>query len=245
MLDILGFSSRVVAGDSESGGVNEYIDIVVKSFQPYTSKLKMILFSDTVILYTPDDSISDFENIIEVSSKISYSLIMAEVPFRGAISYGAFLRSEQEAHGTVIVGRPIVDAHHYESQLQWVGLMLTPSVLRQIPDIATRTVVSRKGADESAPTYLAGLQHAVRIQACSQIPIEALPDDQTSYLSGYAVVPLSDFYSIENIKENMSTVLHKLIWMKQLAPDPRSQAKYENSVTWLRKLYQHWLSVLR
>jgi len=27
-----------------------------------------------------------------------------------------------------IAGRPIIDAHRYESQLQWIGVMITPSV---------------------------------------------------------------------------------------------------------------------
>jgi hypothetical protein len=43
----------------------------------------------------------------------------------------------------------------------------------------------------------------------------------------------------------MSDNLAKLEWLKQLAPDPRSQAKYANTIAWLRPLYQQWIPRLR
>src|SRR4051794_40158097 len=94
-----------------------------------------ILFSDTVVLYTFDESDAAFHTIINVTSSLSFELLNAGIPVRGAISYGDFSRSANEAHGTVLAGRPIMDAHYYESRLRWIGIMLTPSLLERRDDV--------------------------------------------------------------------------------------------------------------
>ncbi len=239
MLDILGFADRV-SRDSEIGGLDSYIRTVLDVAQAHAG-LRVILFSDTVVLYTLDDSPEAFDEVIEATSQVSYSLLAAEVPLRGAIAHGPFARSENDMHGSVIAGRPIIEAHYYEAQLQWVGVMLAPSVLRKVPDLASRGVVSRRRSDEDRDRYFARARREARVQRCPGIPVEPVPGVGVSYLEGFAVVPLSgSSASLEELLQCMSENLAKLRWLKQLAPDPRSQAKYQNSIAWLQPLYHQW-----
>jgi len=186
VLDILGFSERV-ARDSELGGLDRYIDTVLAVATPYHG-LRVILFSDTVVLYSVDDSEGSYLDITEATSRLSFALLMQEVPLRGAIAYGAFSRSEYDTNGTVIAGTPIIEAHYYEARLQWIGVMLAPSVLRQVPDLASRSAISGIGKVEEPEAYVSRIRRAAQVQRCTTIPIEG--PGAPGFLEGYASVPL-------------------------------------------------------
>lgn len=161
LLDILGFAERV-ARDSELGGLDRYIDTVLTISAPYQS-LRVILFSDTVVLYSLDDSEGAYFDITGATSRLSFALLMQEVPLRGAIAHGAFSRSEYEVNGTVIAGPPIIEAHYYEARLQWIGVMVAPSVLRQLPDLDSRTAVSGPWESEDRDAYFARVSRAAQV----------------------------------------------------------------------------------
>ncbi len=242
LVDILGFSDRV-ARDAELGGLDRYIDTVLSVINAY-GQLRVILFSDTVVIYSLGDSEDDYAAVTKALSRLSHQLLMQEVPLRGALAFGPFARSEQDQHGTVVAGQPIIEAHYFESRLQWIGVMLAPSVLRQLPDLASRTGVSGPGTGESPEAYFARASRAAIVQHCSGIPVES--NGVSGTLEGYAIVPLADdAVTPEAIRTCMSTVLAKLRWLKQLAPEPRAQSKYANSVAWLEPLYQDWIMTLR
>jgi hypothetical protein len=240
LLDILGFSERV-AQDAELGGIDRYISTVIDETQAYPD-LRVILFSDTVLIYTLDDSPHAGQSIIEASSRLEHSLLAKEVPLRGAIAHGTFARSENDLNGTVVAGRPIIEAHYYEAQLQWVGIILAPSVLRQMPELPTRGIVHGPRGNEEIDNYIARTAQEARVQPCDRIPVELSPGTSTSYLEGFAVVPLGgNAQTPQDLKQCMSENLARLRWLKQLAPDPRSQAKYGNTIAWLQPLYQQWI----
>jgi hypothetical protein len=227
MLDVLGFSERVMR-DPEVDGLDAYIDTVAARIDGH-SGLGTILFSDTVVLYTFDDRPDDLKHVLRVTSCLMYSLLMANVPVRGAISHGRFSRTEQ--HG-VVAGRPIIDAHHYESQLQWIGVMLTPSVVEHVPDIELQTSFAR--AQSVAPaSRFAAAAIALQLQKYDSIPLESSPGHSEPF-EGYAVVPLSPTAaSLVALLESLEEIRLKLEHLKQRAPNSRSQIKYRNSLEWL------------
>lgn len=240
LLDILGFSERV-SRDAELGGLDQYISTVIDETKAYPD-LRVILFSDTVLIYTLDDSPQAGRSIIEAISRIEHSLLEKEVPLRGAIAHGVFVRSENDINGTVVAGRPIIEAHYYEAQLQWVGVILAPSFIRQMPELTTRGIVHGPRTNEEIEIYFARISQEARIQPCDVIPVESAPGASTTYLEGFAVVPLAgDATSPQDLQKCMSNNLAKLRWLKQLAPDPRTQAKYANTIAWLNSLYQQWI----
>ena len=244
LLDVLGFSERVTR-DIEPGGLDRYID-TVGGLALLHQGIETILFSDTVVLYTFDDSPESYANVVALTSALSYHLLMAEVPIRGAIAHGAFARSEHDDHGAVVAGRPIIEAHGFESQLQWIGTMLTPSVLRQVPSLSSAGPLSGPQGTEDREQYCGRVIREARVQRCARIPVQPQHQIDPSFLEGFGVVPLpGPIETPEDVKNGLGEVLAKLRWLKQLAPEPRSQAKYHHSIAWLESLYNYWISSLR
>jgi hypothetical protein len=236
LFDVLGFSERVMRG-AVGDGLDAYVNTVVHISQ-HGKRLGTILFSDTVVLYTFEDSEDSFNDIIGASCQLFHDLLMADVPVRGAISHGDFLRSEDERHGTVIAGRPIIDAHFYESQQQWIGIMLTPSLLERRPEI-TKEFCALAAAD--APVIALA---TLMIQPCSSIPLEPVSGQQTPF-EGFAIVPLAgNEQTFRAIQSTLDGIRKKLERLKQLAPEARSQAKYQRTAEWLQQITQNFVDVL-
>ena len=146
----------------------------------------------------------------------------------------------------MVAGRPIVEAHFFESQLQWVGAMLAPSVLRQVPGLASSGPLSGPRGAEGREQYFARVAREARVQRCSRIPVQGWGQTEPSFLEGFGVVPLPrPLETPDKVHDGIAAALDKLRWLKQLAPEPRSQAKYQHSISWLEGLYHHWISSLK
>jgi hypothetical protein len=233
LLDVLGFSNRIL--HDGVGGVDTYIDTVVNITKDHP-RLGTVLFSDTVVLFTFNDSRDSFKSIISVSSWLLHELLRAGVPVRGALSYGDFARSEHEGHGTVIAGRPIIDAHYYESQLQWIGIMLTPSLLEKRREITLNSCGLRPNRSASSAELFLEASRRLVIQPCSDIPLSDTSGVTTAF-EGFAIVPLPPAAdSVDSLISSLNQSRRMLKRLKQIAPEARSQAKYQRSLDWLLEI---------
>ena len=86
LLDVLGFSERV-SGEGTSG-LDGYIDTVVGLAQFYFG-VDTLLFSDTVVLYALDDTPAMYDEVVELTSALSYHLTHG----RGADAWDDCIRS--------------------------------------------------------------------------------------------------------------------------------------------------------
>ena len=68
-------------------GLDAYIRTVLELKEP-NKNIGTILFSNTVVLYTFDDSDAAFSSLVAACSNLFHDLVMAGVPVRGAISHG-------------------------------------------------------------------------------------------------------------------------------------------------------------
>jgi len=92
----------------------------VPDFSEISVNYKII--SDSIILYTNDDSFDSFIDIINSSSKLLQSGFAGlKAPYRGAIAHGDLIDDHQ---GTYI-GSAVEDAYIGESSQVWAGCMLT------------------------------------------------------------------------------------------------------------------------
>lgn len=83
------------------------------------------IFSDTVLIYTKDDSLLSFFSIVSSGSQLLVQgFCGTKAPFRGAIGYGDFIDD-----GTIIIGSALEDAYSWESRQAWAGAMFTPTCL--------------------------------------------------------------------------------------------------------------------
>jgi len=87
-------------------------------------------FSDTVLLYTRDDS---DEAVRELIATVGWLIFEGQLGgttrIRAGLAYG-------DAHidpaGSIYVGKPIVEAHQLETAQQWSGAALTPEAVERV-----------------------------------------------------------------------------------------------------------------
>lgn len=72
------------------------------------------------------------------------------------------------------------------------------------------------------------------------MPFELSSGGSGGEFEGLGIVPFDTLKSVLEMNQSIVCVLSKLNWLKQLAPDPRSQRKYRHSIEWLRDLLRTW-----
>ncbi|MCK4407597.1 MAG: hypothetical protein KAV44_07970 [Bacteroidales bacterium] len=86
------------------------------------NSLNYRIFSDTIILFTFDNSFVSFMNVINSAHQLlSMGFTGAKTPFRGAIGYGDLIYDGQG----IFVGEALEDAYKWESKQVWSGCLLT------------------------------------------------------------------------------------------------------------------------
>ena len=91
-------------------------------------------FSDTLLLYTRDDSPECIQQIIQTVGWLLFETIIAgNTRLRCGISYGETFIDEENG---LFVGRPIVEAYHLEKSQEWSGAALTDNATALIPERA-------------------------------------------------------------------------------------------------------------
>ena len=128
--DILGFKNRI-------GELKDNLDVFVDSFykeisdeakksQNYWSDTVFhVLFSDSFIFFTPDDSDGALSKISEVAEYFVWGAIGKKKTLRGALTVGQFYANTAE---NIFVGPALIDAIDYEKKQDWIGFVLTPKV---------------------------------------------------------------------------------------------------------------------
>ena len=132
-LDLLGVTELIKTKDWFY--VSSYYDKAVESctrnlnFEPKTEK---IWFSDTFLLYSPDNTASSFTAIEATTRWFVYSLIAAGIPVRGAMSCGDFYADKEN---DIFFGPALIEAYHYGENQDWIGFVLAPTAVKQMDAI--------------------------------------------------------------------------------------------------------------
>jgi hypothetical protein len=241
LFDVLGFTN-LIARESHVKELEEYIGCVKNATQtPEGSpKVQYVLFSDSIILTTTDPGEDSFKALIQACSHLFRSLLAGEFPVRGAIAFGSFFRSQEDASGVFVAGKPIVEAYHVEKSQDWIGIKLGDSVIRKFPDLAKRCEIGAWQGDECAESE-ARLPWSLFVQKW-QIPFQPAPHPLDHvYMDGYAIVPTEGRdASPKNILETLSRCREHLDRIKSLAPDPKSQRKAHETDSWFNSLIGSW-----
>lgn len=83
------------------------------------SDIKVYQFSDSIVLYTEDDSHDSLMNII-----ITLNLLFAQSIIRGFPLRGALTQGKLYVKGSVVVGDALIRAYKLESRQEWAGLVI-------------------------------------------------------------------------------------------------------------------------
>lgn len=185
----------------------------------------------SIVITTADDSHTSLLILLRACSRLLGVLLQNEIPVRGAISCGDFFR-ETHQKGVFVAGRPIVEAYEFEQRQDWIGVMVTASVLQAVVKLPGWCRMS-KGKKETDQELLHRLPWTVLVQRCKTIPFH---EDS---VDGFAVVPTPSGSNVGDVDKYLKTCVGKLDRLKLLAPDPRAQRKYSAS-SWMSGVRRDW-----
>jgi hypothetical protein len=83
--------------------------------------LTMMLYSDSILIYTRDNQPHSLENLIASISALSDSLFSDGIPHKGAIAYG---RMTLDFENSIFFGQPLVDAFLLQEELKYYGIVV-------------------------------------------------------------------------------------------------------------------------
>jgi hypothetical protein len=233
LFDVLGFR-ELIARDHDGKELQAYLKCLEVAIpkKEGSESIEYVIFSDSIILTTADDSEQSLLRLVQSSSHLFSLLLENEIAVRGAISHGMLVR-EVGPSGTFVAGRPIVEAYDFEGRQDWVGIVLCPSVVRSNSELKLRKIMDSdtwmgKPKDEQHLKWMLCVQHWSQIQFHSEQPMALNSWD------GFAVIPSEgQAATLDNIDRSLANSIQKLEWLRSLAPDPKSQNKYTRTHDWL------------
>ena len=242
LLDVLGFSALISGGD-EGARLKRYLECINTVLgDSADSAVDYVVFSDNIVLTTRDDAEASFQALLARCSTLFGLLLGQEIALRGAIAHGSFFR-ESSAGGVFVAGRAVVDAYTFETKQDWVGIMLAPSALRRMPDLAERCAIASPSTEDGLKAIRERLAWAAFVQTCFAIPFHSSTPFENSDFNGFAIVPTHGVTEFAPLRDSLGASLKAVEWLKSLAPDPPAQAKYQRAHRWLFPIYQKWHDV--
>ena len=144
-IDILGMSSIVEKSAEEAWGVlSDLVDVRDKAsaleIELVDSKerlqvnenLKMVTFSDTIVVFSKSGTLKELQIMIVLLTEIFHKALCRCVPVRIGLSYGKFYFNIEKS---MYAGPALIEAYHVGEGSQWLGITLSKSVSKQAPDI--------------------------------------------------------------------------------------------------------------
>jgi len=83
-------------------------------------ELYSVTFSDSIVIFSKNDSVSHFEIISSVTSYFFAKLIEKSIPIKGAIAYGEISINKSSQ---IFFGQPIIDSFLLEEDLSYMGIV--------------------------------------------------------------------------------------------------------------------------
>jgi len=136
-LDIMGFRNMVNINTHDYvknkmqiiSEVNKHIiDIVgkIKNEELNSEKykncdLKVIQFSDSIVLFTNEDTSNDFEFITFAVKTILVTAFKNSIPIKGAMSHGLMTA---DFNNSIFFGKPLIDAYLLQEEINYYGFIL-------------------------------------------------------------------------------------------------------------------------
>ena len=240
-LDVLGFSD-LLQRDGYAQQLQNYMTCVNDVIRPATGRAKCVVFSDSIVLTSPEGSGKEdgdevFDDMIRTCSAAFRALLKNGIPVRGAVAFGRYWREARQG-SVFLAGRPIVEAYRCERSSNWVGILLCESVLHEQQHIDSRTWLP----DLSEEDAVEGLTEAELEESVHPVALRLRPatvpflDSETrtvGELSGYGVVPLELNDTTATASRTVASARVALRDLRLKAPQPRAQSKYVASLGWL------------
>lgn len=101
-------------------GESEVVDLT-------QNKLELHIMSDSIIVWTLDDSIESLKDLCKFASSYLAVNLLQGLPLRGGLSKGEIINVDKKVNNiaqTCIVGKGVVNAYHAEQKQNWMGITI-------------------------------------------------------------------------------------------------------------------------
>lgn len=141
------------------------------------AKIDCMVISDSVLMYTKDDSIQSLLDLSVSAGKLTMMGFYTGLPMRGTIARGplsAFKRQESDAEFAVygLVGLALVKAYSNESTYDWAGCVVDSECIERYEQL--HGIAQSQGAQ--APTISDVVDHGILIKY--HTPTKDLPPSE-------------------------------------------------------------------
>lgn len=128
--DIMGFKDRVDKNSHEAiisdlRKIKGILSVFQDRIKIQNKKIKTSIFSDSIIIFSEDNSEHSLFSISNCSSTLVNYLLMHGIPIKGAISCG---KISVDPENSIFFGKPIINAYLLLEELNFYGAILDESV---------------------------------------------------------------------------------------------------------------------
>lgn len=114
-----------------------------QSIDAYTRLEQPIVFSDSIILFSKNDTQDSLIELCNYASTIFKIFLIHELPIRGAITFGSCILMPDSK---IFLGEAIVNAHIIEQSLDVIGIVVDPGVPSKHFDHESTLVMTKSGS---------------------------------------------------------------------------------------------------
>lgn len=127
-LDIMGFKDLVARNShktvfeimQEFSKGKRLVDFVYSDDQNGDSEVITVTFSDSVMLFSIDDSIDSLINILNAAKHIFTHAMKLNIPMKGAIAFGEI---SADKNSQIYFGQPLIDAYLLQEEVYYYGIV--------------------------------------------------------------------------------------------------------------------------
>ena len=225
LLDVLGFK-KGVNGYGFQKYLLKYVNalniIIDSKISTRSDKFNYIILSDSIIITTNSDTKKAFSSLIELCSRLIYSLVCNKIPIRGAISYGpVMLKNIGQNPGNIFLAGPaVVEAYELEKRQDWIGISFSESVISK--HFEYLNLFSWSEPIDRTMLFF---------QEC-KIPLKT-SDGNIEELSGYAIFPRSPL----STNASSNNFLKSLNYLKASCSTIRDSKKYSKTIDFINDVH--------
>lgn len=225
-IDILGFSDLVKSSPSQ---VDDLYQVIASLNVHEHSAFKAIIFSDTILVYNPQEPISASDTsyyvmfLCEFAKDLQHRLAGRDISFRALLTYGDF------THYTLnsiqcFFGQALIEAYNQEKKIQSVGLFIDHKC-----NAYNRYYQTLPFNDDFNFVFLTQAMQRLEREYADALPVEGWMLEQTDLLE--FLVP--EIIMVQSIYRNM-----------RLYKDERVKDKYTNAWSYYKRCYPKTLAAL-
>jgi hypothetical protein len=204
-IDIMGFKDLVARSTHNSvyakmKGIAGTIKNFIQPSQEGSDGCKHFLFSDSIVIFSKDDSEIEMNEFMAVMRATMATLYSTAIPFKGAIAYGNMTVDDSDS---IFFGQPLIDAHLLSEELAMYGIILHHTCEEKLKGLSD----SQLDGKMTIPFKLGSVSHEVLVSGTLFQNHEHTPENICDKYRLMTSGALRKY--IDNTEQYLNTVLEK------------------------------------